>query len=482
MQKVINLLAGIAMVAAMVPVNYVGATTTDSLSADRVWHYDDYRVERLDFGSKEVDGLYSIGEHVIIATLEQGCLGECDRRDLYLVKDGAAVLVPNVPAYILDESRYYMNGERFIWIDKVDLDSNRYDIVELDPATGEKITLASDIFINGAEAVEAYASGDDYYFEVTFNFNNHNGFEQAAVYKYDPARKEGVIVTKHYDLNHEEILDVADGKLLTLMTFENGYKQMWIYGESEWPYAIPNTWTVPQEDIVGAHFVADGGIEFFRQFERYTWIPNDEAGTTEATGDLLNWYLDPADSIFIMGDQMAWINTEDQIMISDEAGVYAGPQGTLWNMDLTIALFGHDLVEVQDEAVLVTSYLNDAIVGIYNDNCIYYNGKLVVHDLGYGTNPTASDQNHVYWMGVEGNVYEATITAGLTGAKLKLTGDPKVYVVGEDGKLHWIISQAVAYAIYGNTWNQNITEINNLNLVNYSFGTSITSEADINII
>ncbi|MBU0531182.1 MAG: hypothetical protein ABIG32_04180 [Candidatus Uhrbacteria bacterium] len=504
MQKVINILAGIALVAAMVPVNYAGATTTDSLSADRVWHYDGYRVERLDFGSREVDGLYSIGEHVIIATMDQGCLGACDRRDLYIVKDGGAVLVPNVPAYILDENRYYMNDERFIWIDKVDLDSNRYDIVELDPATGEKSVILDDVFVNGAKAIDVFASGDEYYFEVVFNFNNHTGFEQAAVYKYDAARGQVMIVTKHDQLNREEVLDVQGDKLLTLMTFENGYKQMWIYGESEWSYAIPNTWTVPHEDIVGAHFTDNGSVEFFRLFERHVWTPNSEAGTTEATGEYLNWYLDPEVAVQVYDDSMVWVDPNRVVhhvatVDSDwaEAGDYI--LGTLGSTNLirlakTYLMFDDNGVGAYNSlnsndnlelAYIPTDQRDCTTVGVDAEGNVYVqsgSARAELIKLGYGNAPTVSDASHVYWLGTDGNIYEATITAGLSGAKMKLTGDPKVYVMGQDGKLHWIISQAVAYAIYGNTWNQNITEINNLNLVNYSFGTSITSEADIDII
>lgn len=479
MQKVINILAGVAMVAAMVPVNYAGATTTESLEAKGVWHYDGYRVEQLDFGSKEVDGLYSIGEHVIIATKDQGC-DDCELRDLYLAKDGNAVTVTDVPAIVLDESRYYMNDERFVWIEPLEHGSNHFQIVELDPTTGEKDIMVSDVFINGAVEADVFVSGEDIYFEATLNYNDHAGFEQAGVYKYDPARKEGVLVTDHWRLQNETILDAQDGKLITLMTFEDGYKQMWIYGDNEWPYAIPDTWTVPHEDIVGAHFLSDGSVEFFRMFELYTWTPNSEAGTTEAAGEYLNWYLDPADSIFIMGDEMAWINTEDEVMISHNTEVFPGPQGTLWNLDLTMALFGLEPVEVENDSVLVTSYQNDAIVGLYNTNRIYYNRGLIVHDLGYGIDPVASDRSHVYWMGEDGNIYEATVSAGST--KMKLAGDPKVYVLGEDGKLHWIVSQAVAYAIYGNTWNHNIVEITNVDLVQYGFGTVIDSEADVELI
>ena len=65
------------------------------------------------------------------------------------------------------------------------------------------------------------------------------------------------------------------------------------------------------------------------------------------------------------------------------------------------------------------------------------------------------------------------------GTKVKLDTDPKLYMVGDDGKLHWLTSQAVAYSIYGSQWNQNVIEMNYEQLVPYTYGMSVESEADV---
>ncbi len=66
------------------------------------------------------------------------------------------------------------------------------------------------------------------------------------------------------------------------------------------------------------------------------------------------------------------------------------------------------------------------------------------------------------------------------GTKVKFAGDAKVYMVGSDGKLHWMLNQTIAYAIYGASWNKSIVEINNQDLVNMTYGTTITVESDVN--
>lgn len=66
------------------------------------------------------------------------------------------------------------------------------------------------------------------------------------------------------------------------------------------------------------------------------------------------------------------------------------------------------------------------------------------------------------------------------GTKVKFANDAKVYMVGTDGKLHWLINQTVAYTIYGSSWNKQIVEINNQDLVNMTYGTTVTAESDVN--
>lgn len=68
------------------------------------------------------------------------------------------------------------------------------------------------------------------------------------------------------------------------------------------------------------------------------------------------------------------------------------------------------------------------------------------------------------------------------GTKVKMVANPKVYVMGDDGKLHWITTQTVAYSIYGSGWSKDIVEMTNVDLINYTFGTSILTEADYLVI
>ncbi|MFH1405366.1 MAG: hypothetical protein ABIH21_04715 [Patescibacteria group bacterium] len=65
------------------------------------------------------------------------------------------------------------------------------------------------------------------------------------------------------------------------------------------------------------------------------------------------------------------------------------------------------------------------------------------------------------------------------GARVKQVGNAKVYVVGADNKLHWIINQRVAFEVYGEAWNKGILEVPLVDLVPYPFGGDITAEVDM---
>lgn len=62
------------------------------------------------------------------------------------------------------------------------------------------------------------------------------------------------------------------------------------------------------------------------------------------------------------------------------------------------------------------------------------------------------------------------------GTKLvKITTDPKTYAVTKCGVLHWIESEAIAKALYGDAWNTRIVDVPDGFFVNYTIGSSIST-------
>jgi hypothetical protein len=60
---------------------------------------------------------------------------------------------------------------------------------------------------------------------------------------------------------------------------------------------------------------------------------------------------------------------------------------------------------------------------------------------------------------------------------VKFTTLNKVYVVARDGSLHWITSEAVARALYGDNWNTKIDDIADTFYTDYTFGADVDSAA-----
>ena len=551
-KSIISAVAALAVVVLTIPA--FAAISSDTVPASNAWHYDGYSVERLSFDGVGVDGPVSIGEHVVIAV----STGDTDVRDLYFLSNGGYIKVEDVPVDVISEDAYNANEGRFVWAESTDSGLYNYDLIELDPATGEKITLQGDLHFNGAESVDAHVSGDTYYFTANLNFNGSETTQSAEVYWYDPLERDVMIIDWFNDRQYEEVLDAHDGLLLTKMVFEGGEKQLWIYeGKTAW--AIYDSWTVAHEEIESAHFMSDGRIEFFRQYERN--VHDVESNTTEAMGEYLNWEETTAYTVQVVDRNMAWLDADRNLHLSTVNGsVELGEIGStgifrleadrlFYDLDGTGMIY--DLATGQESEMdfIATDVINGVIVGTNAaTDIIYFNEDLdLTQVVGFGGQPLVSDTQHIYWMGADENIYQATIDTELlngeltssavklsdsntvyliegksiytfpnekvfysyfdsfdvidtvtqaklseytdageayfaAGTRVKLENDPKVYTVGYDGKLHWIISQALAYDIYGGDWNQGIIEINLMDLVDYSFGTNIENMSDAEII
>ncbi len=67
------------------------------------------------------------------------------------------------------------------------------------------------------------------------------------------------------------------------------------------------------------------------------------------------------------------------------------------------------------------------------------------------------------------------------GTKLvKITTDPKVYAVSMDGTLHWVETEAIAKALYGDAWATRVVDVSDAFFVNYTVGASISSNVHPN--
>lgn len=63
---------------------------------------------------------------------------------------------------------------------------------------------------------------------------------------------------------------------------------------------------------------------------------------------------------------------------------------------------------------------------------------------------------------------------------IKMDTDPKVYAVDANGTLRWVVSEAVARALYGENWSKKIEDLPEVFFANYKIGTPIYSSSEFN--
>src|SRR3990167_8599243 len=65
------------------------------------------------------------------------------------------------------------------------------------------------------------------------------------------------------------------------------------------------------------------------------------------------------------------------------------------------------------------------------------------------------------------------------GVKLvKITTDPKVYAVADNGTLRWVTTAAIAESLYGTGWASMVEDVSDAFFVNYTVGSDIAAAAD----
>jgi hypothetical protein len=539
-----------------------GSGDWDAAVSTAAWNYGDYRVERLAFAD-DVEGPFNLGEFVVAAEPGDSCApNDCGLYNVTFLRDGMKFEVANVPREALDARRFSTNDNRLVFVSQIDWNGDHYAVTEYG-ADGKASTLVDDVFFSGVDAIDAMVDGNDTYFAVSHDYTGKTAVEQAGVYVYDRAEGDADIIGAHWELREEHLLDAKDGVALIKMEFESGNKQLWIGDTHNYDHlgmtreAVKGTWVEPEADIFGGHFVDGDTVEFFMNYVRHTY-DLDTKTLTAFEGEHLNWYRDAADAYQISGDTMAWIDPSNALYVSvdgvsEKIGVATGGQFLLEEGRVFYAdgaggkMYDIGSGRVADIPFVVTDTDGgDVLVGLSADGYVQYLdlSEDRAYELGYGSAPALSDDMHAYWMGVDGSIYEGTVSlpsskslgavraakadgdntvyllvdgekfafpsektyftwfsswddvdtvsdsvlaayddAGMAtfapGTKVRLAGDPKVYVVGNDGRLHWVVTETVAYSIFGSAWNKGIVIITIQDLVTNPLGAPVESERDL---
>lgn len=566
LKKTVILAVAIAIgVSPLLPRVFADSGAWTNTVARAAWSYDLFRVERL--ALDDISGPYDFNDAVFVTKASDACEYEesCDMVDMTIFQDGEAFEIEGVDERVASAFWHTAQDGRFIYLVPSDDGEVWGTVYEYDSMTGTSTKL-TDIEQDADDLnfMTFATDGDRVYFGTIHSDEDTGKIEsELSVYDYDSTFGRDDF-TYQLTAPWQEIVDVQDGLALVKFQFSGGFEQLWLINQTTRTMeAIPDTWTEDPGEIVGAHFVSDGSVRYFRNYRLFRYDPQTDSMPTDAGGAYLSWFDDVADAVQIVGDRMAYIDDEDGLYVSDVRGVskFGVATNGQFNLDEDAIYFQNlngDYVGYHFSAktwettsFLVTDTYEDIRVGIDADDNVWYENLTTDHllNVGYGNKPVVlSDREHAYWMGEDGNLYEATFSPLLdlerpdveafsaygsrgiylvadgsmwlvpdetvyftwfdswddtlevsqatinvyldtyeykgdlklaAGTRVKTDVSNKVYVVGEDFKLHWMVSETVASEIYGVKWNKGIIQVPSTTLWKYAKGSNIASTDDV---
>lgn len=536
-----------------------------SAISDKVWDYGSYKVERLAF-EPGVQGPYDFSDTVFFTKEANGCASKdiCRQVDISIAKQGDILNISDVNEDIVSRFWHLSQNDKFVYFTEAVGKYNWFTAFQYQNETKS---------INKLTALERKDN------EIKFNsFATEGTRLYASLIQTDKNNGdvEPSLLVKDFETGYErrdfswlltapwqEILDVRGDTVLVKFQFEGGSKQLWLIDErTRSMRAIPETWTEEQGDIVAAHFKSNGVVEYFKNYRLFTFDPSLQSKPVEHGGVYLNWFAHPDKTIQISGDRTAWIDSENNLYVSDlngvsKFGVVQDNQFTLLKDAIYFVTenenkgYNFTTKKWSSRDYHVTDSDDDVLVGIDKNYNIWYENittnKLV--NIGFGANPVLSDREHAYWRGMDGSVYQVSFSVLLDvsdietpyayksydnsvvylfqdnkfwkvkdeqvyfswfdswssvaevtdavmnlylekygiegdatfspGTKIKAVENPRVYVMGKDRKLHWVVSETVAHSIYGTAWNKNIVEVPVGYLWRYATGNNLNIGSDI---
>lgn len=496
-------ISAVALSAALAPIAtgvHADVGGFERVTTEAVWHYDGYSVERLPFATGAL-GPYTLGENVFIAEPTGACgTSGCERYDLVMLNGASMKRIQNVPAGAFSPERVEKNGTRLVYAIPTGLSDSRWTVKEVNLSTGEVTDLVTNVFFAEATKVDVFVDGKNVFFQVEMNHTNTNkAFKQAAVYVYDFEEQKARPPTERYQLNREEIQDVFNGEVLVKMVFPNGDKQLWfmdakiVDARRGKMVAIPTTYTVSSEDIVAAHFLSNGSIEYFQFFTRHTYNPKLQAEPVNHPGQTITWFRPLKDAYQIKGNRMAWIDAEDRLSLSTFGAAKFIGNAAFGRFLLTgTELFSatatggsrtsvFDIASAPKQmAVGITGIRGTKAVGINAESQVAVLDRVtgVAHDIGRGTAAAIGADNRPYWKGVDGRMYAATIVPSVVANRsaVKADGQKAVYLV-EDGARYVFPDERTFFAHFTSFDQVKTVSVAELNAIPFGGVATVTKAA-----
>ncbi len=473
LKKTIILAIAVAIgVSPLLPRVFADSGAWNPTVASAAWDYDSFSVERLALDA-DTEGPYQFNDAVFVTNTAKDCEFPelCNEVDLTIFKDGKSLEIANVTNRVTEAFWHTAQDGRFIYMVPKDAVDSWGTVFEYDPANGTIATLTDLTRASNSLAFMTFATDGDRIYTSTLQKDKVSGDVESSISVYDWGSKFARNdFTYQLVAPWQEIVDVQNGLSLVRFQFEGDFEQLWLVNERERTMqAIPDTWTQPGGDILGAHFLSDGSVRYFRNFRLWNYDAAVDEAPTDAGGAFLSWFAAAQDVIQINGDRMAYIDDENGLYLSDtsgvrklgvaKGGVFNLTSDTLFFQNLDNEYVGYNYINSSWEtrSYHVTDAFADIRVGTDENGNVWYenttNGYLL--NVGFGGTPVLSDREHAYWKGNDGSIYEATFSPLLDLERPQVQafsayGSQSVYLMS--GESLWLIPSPEVYFTWFDSW------------------------------
>lgn len=479
-----------------------------TLLADRVWDQSTFRVDRLTFPSNVSEPQKRNGV-AFVSTPSNQCanLGLCDKLDVSILMNGKSQTLVGIDQQFLNPTFAMGQKGKFVYFTRSSDKTKWVDVSFIDPNTGESHPFVSLDRKANEVSFETFSTSGDRMYASLLQADAQKNVKSSLVVKSTDGLFEQRDITSMLNAPWQQVMDAYNDRMLVKFQFSGGNKQLWLINSvTQTREAIPNTWTDPNADILFAHFLSDGTVVFFENYQLYTYHPGKDTEPVIHSEAKLSWTVSPNQNVQIAGDRMTWTDTNHRLYAVDTLGVtelpvvkdqtvhlekdavyFADADGT-WK-------YAFETKQKTKTLFLVMDVRDLSRVGIGADGNVWYQNTTqdTLLNIGFGSHPVMADASHVIWKGADGSIYEATLSGINTmiksnhvfeggfvpGQRIKAVGDARMYVIGNDGALHWIVSESVASDVYGSLWNRGITEVPPTFLWRFANGSDVTSAETI---
>jgi hypothetical protein len=462
------------LVSPLLPRVFADSGSWSNTIASAAWDYDYFRVERL--ALDDVTGPYDFNDAVFVTDVSASCGYDCSLVDMTIFQDGEAFEIKNVDQQVASAFWHTAQDGRFIYLIPSDNDETWGTVYEYDSTTGTSVELMDIVQDEDDLDFMTFATDGDRIYYGTIHADESTGKieSELSVYDYDSTYGRDDF-TYTLTAPWQDILDVQDGLAIVKLQFSGGFQQLWLIDQTARSLeAIPDTWTESPGEIVGAHFLSDGTIRYFRNFQLYQYDPATGASPKAAGGASLSWYDEMEDAVQIVGERMAYIDYEHGLYVSDSTGVskFGIAHNGFFNLDEDAIYFQNlegeyvgyhfSTREWETLSFLVTDTYEDIRVGVDADDNVWYQNLTTGHllNVGYGNEPVVlSDREHAYWQGADGNIYEVTFSPLLDLAREDVEAfsaydSNGIYLVADDAM--WLIPDETVYFTWFDSWDDTL--------------------------